>query len=199
MFTIAIVRWRAIVAVATGLAWTTASVLSLIEGEPRRYLDLVLIVPIALTSLAVAGLYTLQRHRLARLGRLGFWSVMLGIPVLFIGQVGMYADSDTVKSIALPIGMVLWVGGLVTFGIATARSGVLPVWSGVLIALSQLFAVTAGVALSPIVPLSNSGSYTGAIGHGIVWFSIALTLMARHTISGRHAVAGRHRIPISTH
>ena len=48
------------------------------------------------------------------------------------------------------------------------------------LALSEPPAVLAGLALSPIVPLSESGSYSGAVAHGIVWLAVGSVLWARH-------------------
>jgi hypothetical protein len=190
MTTHAIVRRGSIAAALAGAAWSTASVLSLAVGGPSRYLDIVLILPIALTLGAVIGLHRVQREKTGRLGRAGFWLIVAGTPILLAGQIGIVGDIDSITSTLLPIGMLAWVGGLITFGIATARARVIPTGYGVAIALSQLFAVLAGVAFSPLVPLSNTGSYTGAIGHGIVWLSVALALRALQSDPARSIPAG---------
>lgn len=185
----AIVRRGSIAAALTGAAWSTASVLSLAVGGPSRYLDIVLIVPIALTLAAAIGLHRVQSEETGRLGRAGFRMLVAGTPMLLVGQIGIVGDLDTVTSTVLPFGMLTWVGGLIVFGIATARARVIPTRYGVAIALSQLFAVLAGIAFSPLVPLSNTGSYTGAIGHGIVWLSVALALRALQSDPARSTSA----------
>ncbi|MFW6075230.1 MAG: hypothetical protein ACOC9Y_06530 [Chloroflexota bacterium] len=95
-------------------------------------------------------------------------------------------------SAASESGLVVWLAGLVIFGIAIARGGVLPVWVGVLIATSQLFAVAGGVAFSPIGGLSNDGGdYTGAIGHAFVWFLIGRVLWTRYWSAVRTSAAAQ--------
>lgn len=82
--------------------------------------------------------------------------------------------------LVLPVGVAGWVGRFLLPGIAAARGRVEPVWGGVALALSQPLAMAAGLALLPISPLSNTGDYSGAIGHGLVWLALRVALRARH-------------------
>lgn len=191
-----IVRRGSIIAAVTGAAWSTASVLSLAVGGPSRYLDIFLILPVALLLAAATGLHMVQREQTGRIGRAAVWLLVIGTPVMLVGQVGIIGDISALKSVFLPLGMITWVGGLLLFGIATARARVIPVWCGILIAMSQLLAVLAGLAFSPIVPLSNTGSYTGAIGHGVVWLSVALALRALHR-SPEHATTSAREMTVA--
>jgi hypothetical protein len=178
-------------AIATGIGWISAGLISLALREPHRFLDVLLVAPIALQLGAAVNLHALQRDHSGRLGQMGYRALLFGTPVVLLGQVGIIAGSDLLMKTALPVGMLVWVPGLLLFGVATARARLLPRWIGVGIALSQGLAVLVGLALSPISPLANTGTYTGALAHGVVWLSFALALRARATDQQRAAIPSR--------
>lgn len=60
---------------------------------------------------------------------------------------------------------------------------------GALIALSEPLTVLAGLALSPLSPLSGFGDYFGAIAHGLIWLTTGATLRARASTVVRMPVA----------
>jgi hypothetical protein len=121
----------------------------------------------------------LQRERSVRLGESGFTVSVAGMVTTLVGQTGIIMDTDALTHIVLPVGVAAWILGFLLFGLATARAGVLPKWTGAAIALSQPLAVVAGLALSPISPLSSTGDYSGAVAHGFVWLSIGAAIRAR--------------------
>ena len=170
------VRMASTLALVTGVAWSAASILSLATPEPMRYLDVVMLVPVTLSLLGIRGIYALRRGRGGRLERIGYLMTQFGIPLAFLGQLCMITGVDELKAPLIAVGMLGWFGGLLLFGIGMAHAGVLPRWAGVTLALSELLTVLAGLALTPISPLSNSGDYSGAIAHGVIWLCVGRTI-----------------------
>ena len=185
MSTSAFARWGAIAALAAGAAWIALSLDSILRPHPERYRDALFVVPFALSLLSVIGVHALQRERAGRLGRLGFWATVATMLAALVGQIAIVAQISALEWLAFPVGLLGWTAGMALFGIATARAGVLPRWCGAALALSEPLAVVAGLALSPIVPLSESGSYSGAIAHGVVWLAVGSVLRSRQGLPSR--------------
>jgi len=171
-------RHAAAVCISAGLAWASLSLLSILTPEPARFLDVLFVVPYVLSLGGVLGLHAVHRDHADRLERIAAWTSGIGMAVTLVGQVGIITDTDPLTRIVLPAGVVIWLLGFGLFGIAMVRARVLPAWAGIAIALSQPLAVVAGLALSPISPLSGTGDYSGAIGHGLVWLALATALRA---------------------
>jgi hypothetical protein len=191
MLSPSLVRRSATFAFVAGIGWATAGLLSLALRKPHGFLDILLSVPILVMLGAVSGLHALQRERAGRLGAVGYRAMLLGTPVVLLGQVGIIVDNELLLKTALPAGMSIWILGLILFGAATARARLLPRWIGIGIALSQGLAVLVGLALSPISPLANSGTYTGALAHGAVWLAVAVALRSLAGAEPRSTVATR--------
>lgn len=169
-------RHAAAICTSAGVAWVALSLLSILTPEPARFLDILFVVPYALSLGGVLGLHAVHLDHASRLERIGAWSSVIGMAVTLVGQVGIITDTDLLTRLVLPAGVVIWLLGLVLFGIAMVRARVLPAWVGIAIALSQPLAVLAGLVLSPISPLSSTGDYSGAIGHGLVWLALGSAL-----------------------
>jgi hypothetical protein len=95
---------------------------------------------------------------------------------MVIGQLSALLDWDSLKWLGFPVGIVAWIIGSALFGVGLARSGFEPRWSGYAVAIAQPAAIVTGVVLSPIRELSDYGSYTGALAHGVIWLAIARQL-----------------------
>jgi hypothetical protein len=171
-------RHVAAVATGAGVAWVSLSLLSILTPDPARYLDVLFVVPFSLSLGAVLGVHAMQRDHAGRLERVGAWISITGMAATLIGQVGIIADLSGLTRTVLPAGVAVWLLGFALFGAGTVRARVLPPWVGVTIALSQPLAVVAGLALSPISPLSSTGSYSGAIAHGLIWLAVGSVLRA---------------------
>lgn len=175
----------AAISTAAGVAWVSLSALSLLTRDPARYLDLLFVVPYTLSLGGVLGLHALQLAHTGWLARIGAWLAVGGMAVTLVGQAGIIADAQALKQTVLPAGVGMWLLGFVLFGIATTRARVLPPWTGVVLVLSQPLAVVAGVALSPISPLSSTGDYSGAIAHGLVWLALGAVLRSHRSTAMR--------------
>jgi hypothetical protein len=184
MKTTALVRKCGLLSLAAGVAWSTMSLLSLLIDEPTRLLDTLMVVPLALTALAFLTLHPLQRDRLGRLGQWGYRLSVGAFALLFVSQAIIVAGVDRLYWLGFPVAAGIWFVGFLIYGIATARAGVLVPWIGIAIGVSQLTAVLFGIALSPISPIADHGDYSGAIGHGIIWLAIGVTLIRGRAFIG---------------
>jgi hypothetical protein len=155
--------------------------------EPTHLLDALMAIPLALTALAFLALHPLQRDRLGRLGQWGYRLSVGAFALLFVSQVIVVAAVEQLYWLAFPVAAGIWFVGFLLYGIATARAGVLAPWIGIAIGFSQLAAVLFGIALSPISPIADHGDYSGAIGHGIIWLAIGITLIRGRAFTGAAA------------
>jgi hypothetical protein len=181
MHTMSSGRWSVAAAMAAGALWSLLGLLSLAMPDPSRYLDMLMLLTLVVTIPAVTAVYLIQRGQVGRLGRLALPMVVSGLVLMAAGMIAHLARAEEI------FGMAPWVIGLVLLGIVTVRARVLPVWSGIALALSQPLAVLAGVAFSPISPLSNFGDYTGAVAHGIVWVSIGVAMRSQQAARGQRS------------
>jgi hypothetical protein len=182
--------WAARITALSGLAWLTISLLTLYHREPKDYLDVVMLAPLALSVGAISAVYLAQREQLGRLGRAAYPFALVTLAGLLAGQSLHLADLTTARDIVLIPSMAGWVVSYILFGIASVRARVLPAWVGITIALSEPLTVLAGIALSPIAPLSDFGGYSGAIAHALIWLAIANVLRERTaTVVRRPATA----------
>ena len=167
------------VAVAASAAWVLQGLTSLALPDPTAMLDITMTVPILLT---MAGIWLLRRKGVFGNGVLsqvvsGLCAVaaVLAIP----GQLAFAFDWDGFGTIVEIVETVAFIGALVVAGVALLRTHILPRWMGVALIVAQPLAIVLGIVFSPISPLADSGDYTGALGHGIVWGLIAAALLGK--------------------
>ena len=168
------------------LGWTSMSLDSLRDPSGQTYRDAFILAPLVMYAAVLAGVHLFQRHRTGTLATAGLAITQVGMLLALIGTVGILFDIDGSEAVAFPAGPLCFMAGLAMFGYATIRAGVLPVWTGVFIILSQVNALVIGVGLSWRAPLLPHGSYTRALGHGAAMLAIALGL----------GVAERRRAPV---
>lgn len=164
------------VAAAGGVAWLAIGIESIVRPEVMHYRDALVLVPLSLYAVTIAGIQALQRHRSGRLGKWSAAAVIGAITLIVAANVAMLLGADGAQQAAFPLGPLGWIGGMIAFGIATARAGVLPRRDGWLIALSQPLTMITALALSPIAPLTERGAFSGTVAHGVVMLVLATSL-----------------------
>lgn len=164
------------VAAVTGVAWLALGIESVVRPEVMHYRDALVLVPLSLYAVTVGGIQRLQRRRS---GRLGKWSAVLVIgviTVIVVANAAMLLGVDDAQKAAFPLGPLGWIGGMIAFGVATARAGVLPRRDAWLLALSQPLSMVTSLVLSPIAPVEDRGAFSGVAAHGIVLLVVATSL-----------------------
>jgi hypothetical protein len=163
-------------AVASFLGWAALAVESFVTPPPQAYRDALILVPWTLYAIVIVGVHQAQRDRTGAFARVGLIVTLAGMAASAIGNLGVLLGSQAMVAISFPVGPGMFSLGLLLFGIATVRAGVLPRYAGVALVLSQPLAIGVGVALSWRVPLHPHGSFTGGLGHGITVLLLAIAL-----------------------
>lgn len=171
-------RWAGLAACSAAIAWTGQGLASLIVPDPTSILDLTMIAPIVL---AAAAVWCFVRAGFGGDGRLALAAkVLAGVTVATAVpcQVAFGYDVPVLDPFTI-VGTAAFVLALVVAGIAAIRARVAPRWMGGALIAAQPLAMVIGVALSPLSPLASHGDYTGALGHGLVWWLIGLALIGQ--------------------
>ncbi|MBB2914668.1 hypothetical protein FHS43_005980 [Streptosporangium becharense] len=181
-----------VTAVIGAVGWAALAAESFAGPPPQNYRDALILVPWTMYAVLLVGIHRLQRHRTGRVAVVGLVTIMVGMVVSVVGTLGAVLGNASMEAVAFPGGPGLFLLGLVVFGAVTVHAGVLPAWTGVLIALSQVLAALIGVVLSWRVPLHSHGSYTGGIGFGLTMAALAFAL---HRYGRDPAPSGRNQDP----
>jgi hypothetical protein len=169
---------------AAGASWLFAGLVSLARDEPTHTLDAWMLLPLTLTYLLLGRLAAESWAVLPRYGRVGTALVALSFPPMLLGQLAALFSWDAIAWLGFPVGLLVWMAGCGLLGVALARSGLSPRAIGYGIAHAQPAAILTGIALSPIRELSDYGSYTGALAHGVIWLGIAHAVRQRAPAAG---------------
>jgi len=103
-----------------------------------NFRDAVWMIPFSLTAAAFIYLHLLQRSRAAMLEAIGFYAVMMASLLAFLGNVGVLTNFPLLAKFGFPWGALLWMAGLIVFGIGTWTARTAPWYVGLpLILLSR--------------------------------------------------------------
>ena len=168
-------RIGALAAACAAAGFALLSVQSLLDPGPEHWRDAVMVVPWSLMMLTLAAVHAVQRAAASRAERWAFAAIE-AVMALNLGLlVAVVIGGEPRMDLAGPAGL-LFIVAMAWFGVATVRAGVLPRRVGVALSMAQPAVIALGVALAPIAPLTDYGSYTGAFGHAVVLGLVAREL-----------------------
>ena len=173
-----VIRAFAGASLLAGVGWAVISVDSILDGQPRRYRDALFLFPWSLSAAGLVGLHLAQRGTASRVERIGLRAALLAMAVAALGVGGALSANEDLKAVAGP-GVALWTVAMVALGAGTMQSGTVPRWTAVALMVSQPLTMAMAAALSPLVPMSPWGSYSGALVHALVWSSLGAVLWRR--------------------
>jgi len=172
-------RQAGLLAIGTSVAWLLKSVISIALPDPTALLDLTMIVPLALTLISLLALHRIGFSGTGKLKGVTVWIVTIAAITAIPGQLCLALDLDSLKPVIVSVSAATFVGVLVLPGIDIIRVAIAPRWMGAALIIAQPLVIIIAFALSPISPLVESGDYSWAVGHSIVWGRIGLTLLGK--------------------
>jgi hypothetical protein len=132
-------RWGGIWLAAGGAAWAILGIgalVGLLGAIPGREDVVIFVLALIFTALGLLGVHSVQGGRTGALGRLGLSVALLAIGVRAAGGIAFLAGSLALERVSQPVTVGMLVG-LVLYGVATFRAGVLPRWYGVALAAAM--------------------------------------------------------------
>jgi hypothetical protein len=164
---------------ATGAAvWGAFGLESILRPAQWNARDTIWFVPFAFTAATFWCMHRTQERSDDRFERLAFYSIMIASSLVAVGNIGLTFNLTSLSKLGFPIGALLWMIGMILFGAATLRAGVLPKYAGWAVILFEPGSIVAGLALSPIAPLHERGGYSAGVEKGLAVFFMALGMKA---------------------
>lgn len=198
-----LIRWNGLISLSAGLLYALGALLhpvgeGLIAIDNPNWISAHLIywVSILLMHLGLVGIFARQAKHMGWLGLIGFVLAFVGtalvgsivlvastiLPVIAANSPEIFDLTATLPDFLIPVFVLGFGLGWILFGFASMRAGILPRWSGLLVAIGVTLFV-----ISEAIPLGTSLAHilvTGGdliFGLGLVWMGYALWSEKRET------------------
>lgn len=168
-------RWGGAVAILAGVAYLVDALRLLVAVAESSLTHLVAIL---LTLIAMVALHAVQGDRHGLLGRTGLWIVVIALLAQAVGRLSEISGSDALAWLVFPLGVLAMVGGLIVYGAATWRAGVLPRWCGIALVAVPPLAIVAAVTFEEF----GLDAEYGEVLLGLLWVAVGYALWS--TASG---------------
>jgi hypothetical protein len=99
---------------------------------------------------------------------------MIASALMLVGNIGLQWNVLALEMLEAPLRPVIWLIGLMAFGIGILVAGAMPKYAGWAVILLESASILSALALSPIGPLLPRGAYSGNIGKGITLAVVAV-------------------------
>jgi len=146
------------------------------EPPPGSFYDsligVLLIVALLLLLTGLAGFHALQKGNYGRIGRAGFYTVVVAALVMIVAFVVRLFGSLALEFVE-PLGILGMLVGLVLYGAATLQARVLPRWCGV------GFIVGLPVWVVAALIFGVNGAALGAMLFGLMWLGLGYVLWSQ--------------------
>jgi hypothetical protein len=127
-----LIRWGGLAAIAGGVVWVVDSGLLLLAMPESAVTDVLFVIAALCTIGGVVGFHALQKDDYGRIGRGGFWTVVVATLALVVGLIVSLLGSTALGRLELfPVGTLAVFIGFVLYGVATLQARVLPRWCGI--------------------------------------------------------------------
>ncbi len=180
-----LIRWSGPAAMAAGALLIVAFLLTEFVADDFFYLIGLVFL---LLLVALPGLQARQAGRSGLLGRIGFFASLLGTAFLVIlfavvgvaeAFLGFDPEGNAIAGLILIVSFIAFMVGVILFGIATARAGVLPRLAAVLLALGFPLALAIDMLTGAFSSEEESFPLGPIIGFpifaaGLIWLGYAL-------------------------
>jgi hypothetical protein len=174
----AIARQGATIGLIGAAVWFAFGLESILRPQQWNARDTIWFVPFAFTALTFIYLHRVQQHLRSAIERYAFYALMLGSALVALGNVGLTFNQSPLSKLGFPAGAMLWMAGMLFYGIAVLREKTLPKYVGWALILFEPGSILTGVALSPIAPLHERGGYSAGVEKGLAVFFMAWGMRA---------------------
>lgn len=164
MAAVRLVYWGAMLG---GLAFVVDGLLVL-TGPETDWTNFVYVVAAILVVVGLFGLDAVQRENQGRLGRIGLYVSVVALLGQVLGILVFLAGSPALEWLVFPVGFLAVPIGLLLYGIATLRAGVLPRWCGIALIAVPLLGVVLGDA--------------GEMLFGLLWLALGYMLWTKSRV-----------------
>ena len=147
-----------------GVVFVVDGLLGLIDKD-AQYLDAIFVVALLLVIMGLVGFHTLQEGNYGRIGRAGFYTVVIATLAQILGLVVLLSGSAVLERL-IPIGSLAVLVGFVLYGAATLQAKVLPRWCGI------------GFIIGLPVTIAQ-GEVWGFVVFGLLWLALGYVLWSR--------------------
>jgi hypothetical protein len=166
------------IAFLDAVIWVVFGLESIVNPAQNNTRDAVWLLPGGLMLVVFWLVHLAQRSPQARFERIAYWILMAASTLVITVVLGLVSNTPELVGFTAVVGIMAWIVGLLVYGIATWKTGVLPWWSAVAIILFEPGSVAFGLALSPIAPIHDRGAYSAGIEKGIALAVVGLGLLA---------------------
>ncbi len=137
-----LIQWGAVGFMLGGVAWVASGLMVVFANPimgPAPAYPVVVMVALLLTVAGLVGLHVLQRESYGHIGRVGFYTALVGITLQILGTgAPLWGGSDLIWPwLRFPVGFVVVLVGFVLLGVATLLARALPRWYGVVLIILQ--------------------------------------------------------------
>jgi len=166
-----LIRWGGLAAMAGGLAWVMDGLLVLAISE-SAVTDVLFMIGALCTVGGFVGFHALQKNNYGRIGRGGFWTVVVATLALVVGLIVELVGSTTIAEPLFPVGTLAVFIGFALYGAASLQARVLPRWCGI------------GLIVGPSIFLLGDllGDF-GGILFGLLWLALGYVLWSQREAS----------------
>jgi len=153
-------------AIAGGVVWVVDSGLLLLDMPPESVMNDVLFIVAALFTIGgVVGFHAVQKDDYGRIGRGGFWTVVVATLAIVVGLIVSLLGNTALERLELfPVGTFAVFVGFALYGAATLQARVLSRWCGL------------GFIVGPFMFLIGN---FGGILFGLLWLALGYTLWSQ--------------------
>lgn len=159
-----VIRWGGVAAMLGGVVFVVNGLLGLINKH-AQYLDVIFVVALLLVIVGLVGFHTLQKGNYGRIGRAGFYTVVIATLAQILGLVVLMLGSAVLEWL-IPIGSLAVLVGFVLYGAATLQAKVLPRWCGI----GFIIGLPVTIAL---------GEVWGFVVFGLLWLALGYVLWSK--------------------
>jgi hypothetical protein len=168
-------RWGGLAALIGGVLYALTGIMSLFAPQEEvfdsftdYFIEVLFVLALVGTLMAIAGLHVLQRERYGRLGAASSLTAFIGHALLLVAAAATTLAGREALDMVFFLGSLAALVGLVLLGATTLRARVLPWWCGVVLIV--------GLPLSVVLDVTARGS--GGILLGVVWALVGYALLA---------------------